>query len=137
MAEIALQRGDCKTAAETYARAARIASAPVAHRASEVGLACEDLPAAWEAAQRWRNLAPRSRESLAMYAIVALKLYRLADARAAIQAFLSAPPTRIPGVADRRKHGSPAALQGEDGGLGDLTGACCSRKPSRQKCSRL
>ena len=121
VAEIALQRGDCKTAAETYAKAAQIASAPVAHRASEVGLACEDLPAAWAAAQRWRDLAPQSRESLAMYATVALKLYRIADARAAVKAFLDAPPPRIPRTARRPKVGSLAALEGEDGGLADLT----------------
>jgi tetratricopeptide (TPR) repeat protein len=92
VAEIALQRGDCKTASETYARAAQLASAPVAQRASEVGLACEDLPAAWASAQRWRELAPQSQEADAVYATVALKLYRLADARAAVRAFLSVPP---------------------------------------------
>src|SRR5215469_15341464 len=92
VAEIALQRGECKTAAETYARAAQIASAPVAQRASEVGLACEDLPAAWTAAQRWRGLAPQNRQAQATYATVALKLYRIADARAAVRAFLRAPP---------------------------------------------
>jgi tetratricopeptide (TPR) repeat protein len=92
VAEIALQRGDCKTAAETYARAAQLASAPVAQRASEVGLACEDLPAAWASAQRWRELAPQSQEADAVYATVALKLYRLADARAAVRAFLGVPP---------------------------------------------
>src|SRR6185437_14801622 len=89
VAEIALQRGDCKTASETYARAAQLASAPVARRASEVGLACEDLPAAWASVQRWRDLAPQSGEAQAMYATVALKLYRIADARAAVKAFLS------------------------------------------------
>jgi predicted Zn-dependent protease len=98
VAEIALQRGDCKTAAQTYAQAAELASAPVARRASEVALACEDLPAAWIAAQRWRDLAPQSREAEAMYAAVALKLYRLPDARAAVKAFLEAPapPPRRP-----------------------------------------
>src|SRR5512146_1196947 len=94
VAEIALQRGDCKTAAETYAKAAQRASAPVARRASDVGLACEDLPAAWTSAQRWRALAPESRDAEAVYAAVALKLYRIEDARAAVKAFLSAPPSR-------------------------------------------
>src|SRR5690348_10574065 len=65
VAEIALQRGDCKTASETYAQAAQLASAPVARRASEVALACEDLPAAWASVQRWRKLAPRSGEAQA------------------------------------------------------------------------
>jgi tetratricopeptide (TPR) repeat protein len=120
VAEIALQRGDCKTAAETYARAAQLASAPVARRASEVGLACEDLPAAWMSAQRWHGLAPQSREALAVYATVALKLYRIADARAAVQAFLNAPP--LP----RHRAGHPGGKAGAsanraDEGLADLT----------------
>ncbi|HXS21404.1 MAG TPA: tetratricopeptide repeat protein [Steroidobacteraceae bacterium] len=121
VAEIALQRGDCRTAAETYARAAAIASAPVAHRASEVGLACEDLPAAWSSAQRWRELAPRSREAEAMYATVALKLYHIADARAAVKDFLNAPPPPARNPAHRRKGGIATAPATEDSGLADLT----------------
>jgi tetratricopeptide (TPR) repeat protein len=120
VAEIALQRGDCKTAADTYARAAQIASAPVAHRASEVGLACEDLPAAWKSTQRWRDLEPQSREAQAMYATVALKLYRIGDARAAVKAFLSTPPLPARGVAGRRPESLPAP-GGADSGLADLT----------------
>jgi predicted Zn-dependent protease len=119
VAEIALQRGDCKTAAETYARAAQMASAPVAHRASEVGLACEDLPAAWASARRWRGLERQSREALAMYATVALKLYRIDDARAAVKAFLQAPPLPKPALAGRHK--VAAAPTGADSGLADLT----------------
>ena len=95
VAEIALRQGDCRTASETYAKAAEAASAPVARRASEVGLACEDLPAAWRSAQRWRDLAPDNREADAVYATVALKLYRIADARAAVAAYLRAPPAKI------------------------------------------
>ena len=121
VAEIALQRGDCRTAAETYAKAAQIASAPVAQRASEVGLACEDLPAAWASAQRWRDLAPRSREAQAMYATLALKLYRIADARAAVKAFLSAPPPPAPSAAGRHGGGHLAVPNGGDSGLADLT----------------
>jgi len=107
VAEIALERGDCSTASATYAKAALLASAAVAQRASEVGLACEDLPAAWSSVQRWRELAPQSRQAQALYATVALKLYRIADARAAVQAFFSLPAA----------HGRHAA----DGGLADLT----------------
>ena len=114
VAEIALQRGDCRTASETYARAAALASAPVAQRASEVALACEDLPAAWSSVQRWRELAPQSREADALYATVALKLYRIADARAAVQAFLSAPA-----VGAGRTRGSEA--QARDRAVADLT----------------
>jgi tetratricopeptide (TPR) repeat protein len=50
-------------------------------------MACEHLPAAWQAATRWRALAPGDREADALYAAVALKLYRTADARAAIHDF--------------------------------------------------
>ena len=124
VAEIALQRGECKTAAETYAKAAQIASAPVAQRASEVGLACEDLPAAWASAQRWRNLAPQNRQAQAMYATVALKLYLIADAREGVKAFLNAPPP----PPRKRSHqhrplgsASIAPVMSADSGLADLT----------------
>ncbi|MFL6600684.1 MAG: tetratricopeptide repeat protein [Steroidobacteraceae bacterium] len=84
IAEIALARGDCKTASETYAQASQYGAAPLARHASTVALACEHVPAAWKAATRWRALAPADREAAAMYATVAIKLYRIADARAAI-----------------------------------------------------
>lgn len=84
VAEIALSRGDCKTASESYAEAAQHGAVPLARRASEVALACEHVPAAWKAATRWRALAPGDRESSAMYATVAIKLYRIADAKSAI-----------------------------------------------------
>jgi tetratricopeptide (TPR) repeat protein len=84
LAEIALERGDCKTAAETYAAAVPGGSAALAARASEVSLACEHLPAAWAAVQRWRTLAPDDPEGAAVYATIALKLYRLPEARTAI-----------------------------------------------------
>jgi len=87
VAEIALERGDCKAAAEGYAQAAAIGAAPLARRASEVALACEHLPAAWQSVSRWRSLAPGDGQADALYAAVALKLYRLADARAAIADF--------------------------------------------------
>ena len=113
VAEIALERGQCRVASETYATAAQIGSAAVAHRASDVGLACEDLPAAWRSVQRWYSLQPRSREAEATYATVALKLYRIADARAAVTAFLRAP----------RSAGSPARTRAlADGRLASLTG---------------
>ncbi len=87
VAEMALTRGDCKTASESYAEASQYGAAPLARHASEVALACEHLPAAWKAATRWRALAPGERESSAMYATVATKLYRISDARAAIMDF--------------------------------------------------
>ena len=54
IAEIALERGDCRSAAETYAAAAQKGDVAVARRSSEVSLACEHLPAAWDSVKRWR-----------------------------------------------------------------------------------
>jgi predicted Zn-dependent protease len=64
----------------------------LARRATEVSLACEHLPAAWESVTRWHALAPASREADAMYAVIALKLYRIPEARVAINDFVHAPP---------------------------------------------
>lgn len=124
IAEIALERGDCRTAAETYAAAAKRGDVNVARRASEVALACEHLPAAWEATRRWRALAPQDRDAAAVYATVALKLYRIPEARSAIPTVIRPdddadsaepggktdrkPPARQSGAA-----GSEAAAQGE------------------------
>lgn len=87
MAEADIKRGDCRAASETYAQAAAIGDAKLARRATQVAMACEHLPAAWQAANRWRSLAPNDREANALYAAVALKLYRTADARGAIHDF--------------------------------------------------
>jgi tetratricopeptide (TPR) repeat protein len=87
VAEIALTQGDCKTASESYAEAAQHGAIPLARRASEVALACEHVPAAWKSAVRWRALAPGDKEASAMYATVAIKLYKIADARSAIVDF--------------------------------------------------
>jgi len=88
IAEIALERGDCRSAAETYAGAAQRGDVAVARRASEVALACEHLPAAWDSAKRWRALDPNDRDAAAVYATVALKLYRIPEARSAIATVL-------------------------------------------------
>ena len=80
VAEIALERGDCKGASESYAKAAAVGAVSLARRATEVALACEHLPAAWESVTRWRTLAPTSREADAMYAVIALKLYHIPEA---------------------------------------------------------
>lgn len=84
VAEIALERGDCRTASETYAAAAAKGELTVARRASEVASQCEHLPAAWEAVKRWRSLAPDDHDAAALYATVALKLYRIPEARTAV-----------------------------------------------------
>ena len=86
-AETALKSGDCRTASETLARAAAHGDVQTARRATQVAVACEHLPAAWQSATRWRALAPDDREANALYAAIALKLYRTADARAAIADF--------------------------------------------------
>jgi tetratricopeptide (TPR) repeat protein len=87
IAEADLKRGDCRGASESYARAAAVGDAALARRATQVAMACEHLPAAWQAASRWRTLAPTDREANALYAAVALKLYRTQEARAAIRDF--------------------------------------------------
>jgi tetratricopeptide (TPR) repeat protein len=87
-AEVALKRGDCRAAAEAYAQAAATGDARLAQRAAEVGLACEHLPAAWSAVTRWRTLAPEDRDADVLYALIALKLYRTADARTAVRDYL-------------------------------------------------
>lgn len=89
-AEIALKRGDCRVAAENYAQAASAGDARLARHATEVALACEHLPAAWSAASRWHALAPEDRDANALYALVALKLYRTADARAGVRDYCRA-----------------------------------------------
>jgi tetratricopeptide (TPR) repeat protein len=86
-AEEALKRGDCRSASEALARAAAHGDVQTARRATQVAVACEHLPAAWQSASRWRTLAPDDREANALYAAVALKLYRTSDARAAIADF--------------------------------------------------
>jgi tetratricopeptide (TPR) repeat protein len=86
-ADAALKRGDCREASESYAKAAASGDVQLARRATQVAMACEHLPAAWQAASRWRALAPNDREANALYAAIALKLYRTADARVAIHEF--------------------------------------------------
>jgi len=94
LAEIALKRGDCKGASESYAKAASASTdASLARRASEVSLSCEHLPAAWQSVNRWRTLAPGDREATALYTAVALKLYKVPEARAAVVEFAHEKPT--------------------------------------------
>jgi tetratricopeptide (TPR) repeat protein len=88
MAEVALEKGDCRAAAEDYATAASRGSVSLARRASEVGLACQNIPAAWSAAERWRTLAPRDRDASLVYGTLALSLYHLPQARDALTPIL-------------------------------------------------
>src|ERR1700722_10042513 len=73
-ADAALKRGDCREASESYAKAAATGDAQLARRATQVAMECEHLPAAWQAASRWRSLAPNDREAHALYAPIALQL---------------------------------------------------------------
>ncbi|HUO19401.1 MAG TPA: tetratricopeptide repeat protein [Steroidobacteraceae bacterium] len=95
-AEVALKRGDCRAAAEAYAQAAASGDARLAQRASEVAVGCQHLPAAWSAVTRWRTLAPEDRDADALYALVALKLYRTADARIAVRDYCKSVLAAIP-----------------------------------------
>jgi tetratricopeptide (TPR) repeat protein len=88
MAEVALEKGDCRAAAEDYANAASRGSVDLARRASEVALACQDIPAAWSAAERWRTLAPSDRDASLVYGTIALTLYHIPQARDALTPIL-------------------------------------------------
>ncbi|HEY2591800.1 MAG TPA: tetratricopeptide repeat protein [Steroidobacteraceae bacterium] len=84
MAEVALQKGDCRAASDEYSLAAERGAAELARRASEVSLACHDLPDAWKAAERWRTVAPGDRNAELVYGTVALMLYRIPPAHQAL-----------------------------------------------------
>lgn len=88
VAEIALERGECRTAAETYLEAAERGDATVAKRATEVALECSHLPAAWKAVQHWRDAAPGDRDAATLHAVIAIKLNRTGDARAVLASIL-------------------------------------------------
>jgi Flp pilus assembly protein TadD len=90
LAEVALEHGDCRLAAEDYAAAALQSAVAIARRASEVALACENLPAAWQSVQRWRTLAPADADAATTYAAIAVKLYKLPAARAGAQTVIQA-----------------------------------------------
>jgi tetratricopeptide (TPR) repeat protein len=84
IAELALEKGDCRSAAENYAAAAKNGSAALARRASEVALACEHMPAAWQSVQRWRAIDPEDKNAATVYGTVALKLYKIPEARTSL-----------------------------------------------------
>jgi tetratricopeptide (TPR) repeat protein len=115
VAEIALERGDCKQAAESYTQAAAAGTAALASRATKVALACEHLPAAWQAAGRWRSLAPSDPEANAMYAAIALKLYRIPEARSAISEYWKGAQASAKAKAEQRPTADTKAASGEAG----------------------
>ncbi len=89
MAEVALQKGDCRAASDDYALAASHGTAELARRASQVALACHNLPAAWQAAERWRAVAPADRNAQLVYGTVALTLYRIPQAHDALSPLIA------------------------------------------------
>jgi tetratricopeptide (TPR) repeat protein len=137
VAEADLKRGDCRGASENYAQAAAVGDAQLARRATQVAMACEHLPAAWQSATRWRSLAPTDREANALYAAVALKLYRTADARAAINDFwraeeqLDASATATPGA------GQSSPVPGAAGPGGAAAGHARSQQRAAKSMGEL
>lgn len=99
VAEAALARGDCRVAAETYARAAEASrDAALAERATAVAVHCEHWPARERAAARWRALAPEEPAAKQAVALAALGRHRLAAAVAVLRDLFAprgADPDRI------------------------------------------
>lgn len=88
--EMALQRGDCRAASEDFAVASQGATPQMASHATQVALDCLNIPAAWTAAQNWLKVAPKDPQAALVYATVALKLYHVPEASAAIATALAA-----------------------------------------------
>jgi tetratricopeptide (TPR) repeat protein len=104
--ELALQLGDCRGASEDFAVASQGAPAQMASHATDVALDCQDIPAAWSAVQNWFKAAPKDPQAALIYATIALKLYRVPEARAGISTALAADTK----VADRDLIGSMQVL---------------------------
>jgi Flp pilus assembly protein TadD len=90
LAELALEHGDCRAASEDYAAAAMQSPVAIAHRASEVGFGCDNLLPAWQSVQRWRSLAPSDVDAATTDAAIAVKLYKIAEARMAAKVVVEA-----------------------------------------------
>ena len=86
LGELALQRGDCRLAADSYAAAIKGSSPQVAQRATEVALGCDQLDTAFTAATRWQALAPDDDHAAALYTLTAVRLGRVADAHQSLSA---------------------------------------------------
>lgn len=90
--ERGLAAGDCRMAAEGYVEDARGSRDPaLAYRATEIGKACEHLPAAWQSAQRLLELDPENVEALRLAGTVALEVGRYDDARRIFRDLLAKP----------------------------------------------
>ncbi|MEO6078259.1 MAG: tetratricopeptide repeat protein [Steroidobacteraceae bacterium] len=87
-AEQALRNGNCRAATENYVAAAQLSTeVPLARRATQLALACDQLGAARVAVARWRALDKYSGEAALAAALVAFKRYDLPEARTALIAW--------------------------------------------------
>ncbi len=88
VAEMALQKGECREAAEALTKAS--ATSPdvaLATRATQVAMGCEQLDTAQRAAARWQQLAPGRGEPALARALVAMKRFQVDEARKALSAW--------------------------------------------------
>ena len=90
--ERGLAEGDCRAAAEGFLEDARASRDPaVAYRATEIGQACQHLPAAWASAQRLLVLDPENVEALRLVGNVAIATARYEEARKIFFGLLAKP----------------------------------------------
>ena len=90
--ERGLAEGNCRAAAEGFRADALASRDPsLAYRATEIGQACQHLPAAWASAQRLLVLDPENVEALRLVGNVALASARYADARQIFFGLLAKP----------------------------------------------
>ncbi|MEY4762926.1 MAG: hypothetical protein RLZZ200_2782 [Pseudomonadota bacterium] len=88
VAEMALQKGQCREAAEAFAKASAASGAvDLAARATQVALGCEQLDVAQRAAVRWQQLAPGRGEPALARGLVAMKRFQVEEARKALVAW--------------------------------------------------
>lgn len=90
--EAALKSGDCRTAAETYAKAADDDRNPrTARRALGVAEFCKHQPAQWQAAQRLYALDPENPDALRAVGATALALWKVDFAQRAFAELIAKP----------------------------------------------
>jgi tetratricopeptide (TPR) repeat protein len=90
--EAALQRGDCRQAAEAYVKASAASrDTRLARRAAEVAVSCEQPAAAWTATSRWRALDPENVDALRAVGLVAIERWKIDEARATFRELLAKP----------------------------------------------
>lgn len=90
--EAALKSGDCRTAAETYVRAAVADRNPrVARRALGIAGFCKHQPAEWQAAQRLYDLDPENPDALRAAGVAALDSWKIDFAKRAFGELIAKP----------------------------------------------